>query len=59
MSTALTFEALNERAASGEIDTVLVCFVDMQGRLMGKRFHVSNFLEAAHEETHCCDYLLA
>ena len=26
---------------------------------MGKRFHVSNFLESAHEETHCCNYLLA
>ncbi|MEM6477390.1 MAG: glutamine synthetase family protein [Pseudomonadota bacterium] len=37
----------------------MVCFVDMQGRLMGKRFHVSNFIDTAHEETHCCDYLLA
>jgi glutamine synthetase len=33
--------------------------VDMQGRLMGKRFHVSNFIESGHEETHCCNYLLA
>jgi hypothetical protein len=41
------------------IDTVLVCMVDMQGRLMGKRFHVSNFIESGHEETHCCNYLLA
>jgi glutamine synthetase len=31
----------------------------MQGRLMGKRFHVSNFLESAWHETHCCNYLLA
>ncbi len=38
---------------------MLVCLVDMQGRLMGKRFHVSNFLESGHEETHCCNYLLA
>ncbi|MDX8355697.1 glutamine synthetase family protein [Cognatiyoonia sp. IB215182] len=59
MSAALTFDALKDLAASVQVDTVLVCFVDMQGRLMGKRFHVSNFLEAAHEETHCCDYLLA
>ena len=55
----LTFDALKDHAKSGEIDTVLVCLVDMQGRLMGKRFHVSNFIETAHEETHCCDYLLA
>jgi glutamine synthetase len=33
--------------ASGEIDTVLTCIVDMQGRLMGKRFHVQNFVESA------------
>lgn len=57
--TNLTFEALKAQAKSGDIDTVLVCIVDMQGRLMGKRFHVSNFLESAHEETHCCNYLLA
>ncbi|KIT17503.1 putative glutamine synthetase 2 [Jannaschia aquimarina] len=43
----------------GPYDTVLVAMVDMQGRLMGKRFTVSNFLEAGHEETHCCNYLLA
>ncbi|WP_108892808.1 glutamine synthetase family protein [Palleronia abyssalis] len=55
----LTFDALREKAASGEIDTVLAAMVDMQGRLMGKRFHVSNFLDHAHEETHCCNYLLA
>ena len=59
MTANLTFDALKEAAASGTIDTVLVCLVDMQGRLMGKRFHVSNFLDSAHEETHCCNYLLA
>jgi glutamine synthetase len=26
---------------------VLVCIVDMQGRLMGKRFHAQNFVESA------------
>jgi glutamine synthetase len=40
-------------------DTVLVAMVDMQGRLMGKRFTLANFLETGHEETHCCNYLLA
>jgi len=57
--TALTLDALKTKAASGEIDTVLACGVDMQGRLIGKRFHVANFLEAGIEETHCCNYLLA
>ena len=33
--------------------------VDMQGRLIGKRFQAEYFLDSAHEETHGCDYLLA
>jgi len=59
MPANLTLDALKAAAASGEIDTVLTCIVDMQGRLQGKRFHVSNFLEASVEETHGCNYLLA
>ncbi|WP_298222076.1 glutamine synthetase family protein [Acidocella sp.] len=48
-----------KKIESGQIDTVLVCLVDMQGRLMGKRFHVRNFVKYAMHETHCCNYLLA
>ncbi len=59
MSGLLTRKDLEQLAETGEIDTVLVCLVDMQGRLMGKRFHVTNFLESAWDETHCCNYLLA
>ena len=59
MAGNLSFEDLKSLAAEGSIDTVLVCLVDMQGRLMGKRFHVQNFLDSSHKETHCCDYLLA
>lgn len=55
----MTFEELKSHIAGGDIDTVLVCFVDMQGRLMGKRFHAEAFLEFADGETHCCNYLLA
>ena len=55
----LSFSELKKAAASNEIDTVLAVQVDMQGRLMGKRFHVSNFLETAHKETHSCNYILA
>ncbi len=59
MSGNLTFDALKSAFQNGEIDTVLAVQVDMQGRLMGKRFHASNFIESAHEETHSCNYLLA
>ncbi|MDV4143550.1 glutamine synthetase family protein [Shimia sp. FJ5] len=59
MPGPLTFDDLKTQVAGGEIDTVLVCFVDMQGRLMGKRFHAGHFIESAWEETHCCNYLLA
>ncbi|MEM7260078.1 MAG: glutamine synthetase family protein, partial [Pseudomonadota bacterium] len=59
MTGLLDLDGLKAAAANGSIDTVLVCLVDMQGRLMGKRFHVSNFLDSAWEETHCCNYLLA
>jgi len=55
----INLDKLKTAANEDQIDTVLVCLVDMQGRLMGKRFHVSNFIESAHDETHCCDYLLA
>ncbi|MEM1430006.1 MAG: glutamine synthetase family protein [Pseudomonadota bacterium] len=59
MPANLTFETLKDAVASGEIDTVLTCIVDMQGRLMGKRFHAAHFLDGGYEETHGCDYLLA
>ena len=59
MSGNLSFEDLNKAVSSGEIDTVLVCQVDMQGRLMGKRFHADYFVNGGHKETHSCNYLLA
>ncbi|MCT8997601.1 glutamine synthetase family protein [Chelativorans intermedius] len=59
MAGKLTMDALKAAAAAGEIDTVIVAQVDMQGRLMGKRFHVDFFLDSAFEETHSCNYLLA
>jgi len=55
----LSFELLKTGVANGKFDTVLACFVDMQGRLMGKRFHAAHFVAEAWEETHCCNYLLA
>jgi len=52
-------EALKEKVACGQIDTVITALPDMQGRLMGKRFHAQFFIDSAWEETHCCNYLLA
>ncbi|MFD2173170.1 glutamine synthetase family protein [Rhodobacter lacus] len=59
MPANLTFDALKAAVASGEIDTVIACACDMQGRLQGKRFHAQHFIDSAFEETHCCNYLLA
>lgn len=59
MAGTLSFDQLKSQVAEGAIDTVLVCFVDMQGRLTGKRFHAANFVEHSYGETHCCNYLLA
>lgn len=59
MPGTLTLDALKKLVAAGEIDTVLVAAIDMQGRLLGKRFHAAFFLDGGHEETHCCNYLLA
>jgi glutamine synthetase len=43
------------------VDTVVVAFTDMQGRLLGKRYHVDFFLEEleAGHEAEGCNYLLA
>ena len=59
MAGMLTLKELQQAVGAGEIDTVVVCFPDMQGRLIGKRFQAEFFLGGAHEETHGCDYLLA
>nr|WP_306766276.1 glutamine synthetase family protein [Shinella pollutisoli] len=59
MTVTYSFDDLKKDVAEGRIDTVLACLVDMQGRLMGKRFHAQYFIESGHEETHSCNYLLA
>ena len=56
---AYTLAQLKADVAAGTIDTVLVAFPDMQGRLIGKRFQAEFFLQGAIDETHGCDYLLA
>lgn len=56
----LSLDQLRIEAASGEVDTVLVAFTDMQGRLQGKRLSARFFLEDALDHgTEGCNYLLA
>ncbi len=43
-SATLTKEHLAHQVDSGEIDTVIVAFTDMQGRLMGKRVDAEYFV---------------
>ncbi|MEW1638043.1 glutamine synthetase family protein [Streptomyces sp. NPDC093801] len=53
-------EELRALVASGEIDTVVLAFPDMQGRLQGKRFAAQFFLdEVLDHGTEGCNYLLA
>ena len=48
------------RSAPATIDTVIVAFTDMQGRLVGKRVSARLFLEdVAEHGAECCNYLLA
>jgi glutamine synthetase len=57
----LTKEQLAKRVEDHEIDTVVVAFTDMQGRLMGKRVDAEYFVETSYdgESTEGCNYLLA
>ncbi|PKP71976.1 MAG: glutamine synthetase [Alphaproteobacteria bacterium HGW-Alphaproteobacteria-5] len=59
MGDIYNFDDLQRDMMDGRIDTVVACFPDMQGRLVGKRFHAEFFVNAAYRETHCCNYLLA
>jgi glutamine synthetase len=48
-SAPLTLERLTEFVGNGDIDTVIVAFTDMQGRLVGKRVSARLFLEDVAE----------
>ncbi|MEQ9145152.1 MAG: glutamine synthetase family protein [Parvibaculaceae bacterium] len=58
MTGKLNLDQLADLVSAGEIDTVIVCMPDMQGRLVGKRVTGSFFLDSVVEETHACNYLL-
>ena len=55
----LDLDTLAAKVAKGKIDTVIMCFTDHYGRLVGKRLDAEFFLDgAAKDGSHACDYLL-
>ncbi len=56
----LSQEQLRVAVAEGEVDTVVLAFTDMQGRLQGKRLSAEFFFdEVAEHYSEGCNYLLA
>jgi glutamine synthetase len=56
----LTVEQLTASIDSGETDTVILAFTDMQGRLQGKLLHAQFFVDSVLVHgTEGCNYLLA
>ncbi|MFF2275137.1 glutamine synthetase family protein [Agromyces sp. NPDC058126] len=56
----LSLDELRGAIAEGAVDTVIVAFTDMQGRLVGKRVSARLFLEdVAEHGAEACNYLLA
>lgn len=59
MRGKLDLSTLEQLIDSKDIDTILVCMTDMQGRLVGKRVTGHYFLDTVDRGTHACNYLLA
>jgi len=61
MQGKIDLHTLEDLAGTGEIDTVLCMFTDLQGRFMGKRIVPHFFMEEVlgDEGLHACLYLLA
>ena len=53
----LSVDALRSAVEDGSIDTVILGFPDLYGRLMGKRLDARFFLTDVAGGTHVCDYL--
>jgi len=59
-SPPLTIARLRELVEKRDVDTVIVAFTDVQGRLQGKRMHARFFLDDTLDHgTEACNYLLA
>ncbi|MGE0712519.1 MAG: glutamine synthetase family protein [Planctomycetota bacterium] len=56
----LSLEQLRGAVEAGEVETVIVGFTDLYGRLVGKRYDPWFFLDGGVAEggSHACDYLL-
>jgi glutamine synthetase len=55
----LSLDGLKRAIADGEVDTVVIAFTDMQGRLQGKRLHAAYFVDVVVEHgAEGCNYLL-
>ena len=55
----LDLDELRKLIADGAVDTVVIAFTDMQGRLQGKRLHASYFVDVVLETgVEGCNYLL-
>lgn len=60
MGAPLAVEDLRSLVADGTVDTVVIAFTDVQGRLQGKRCHAAYFLdEVLSHAAEACNYLLA
>jgi glutamine synthetase len=56
----VTLDELTAQVATGDVETVLLAIVDMQGRLQGKRLTANHFLdEVVPNNAEGCNYLLA
>jgi glutamine synthetase len=56
----ISLDELQALAAQGTIDTVVLAFTDMQGRLQGKRLSAEHFLaDVVENHAEGCNYLLA
>ena len=54
----ISIEQLREKVDTGSVDTVVVAFPGLYGRLLGKRFDADFFLNSvAQKGTHGCNYL--
>ena len=55
----LSLSHLKDMIGNGQIDTVVIAFTDMQGRLQGKRLHAAYFVDVVIEQgAEGCNYLL-
>ena len=55
----LSLEHLKDLIRNDEVDTVVIAFTDMQGRLQGKRLHASYFVDVVVDQgAEGCNYLL-